>query len=80
MLSGDYDPYQVLNDLAKNQVAITNEHMRLTKTLQDVLYRLESQQQLIDTMMRTIEATNKTNEMIIQHLFTGDAHGKARNN
>lgn len=63
MLSNDFDPYQALINLDKNMQNLVLAHNALA-------HRVEEQQQVIDVLIKGLEASNKANEHLIQNMVS----------
>jgi hypothetical protein len=58
MFNANFDPYEALINMDRNLQAIIAAHNLLAD-------RVEHQQQVIDTLIKGLEAANKANEVLI---------------
>lgn len=58
MLDHNWDPYQALINLDRNLQNVITAHNLLAE-------RVEQQQQIIDTLVKGLEAANKANELML---------------
>lgn len=63
MLSNDFDPYQALINLDKNMQNLVLAHNALAQ-------RVEEQGQVIDVLIKGLEASNRANEHLIQNMVS----------
>lgn len=73
MLNNDFDPYQVLIDLANNQTRITDYQ-------RDLAQRLTEQQLIIDQLIEAVTANSNTTNMLVETMLTqlkDELNGKA---
>ena len=62
MLNTDFDPYQALVNLDKNVQAVITAHNLLAK-------RVEEQGHVIDILTEGLQATNKSNEILMRDVL-----------
>lgn len=59
MLSNDFDPYQALINLDKNMQNLVIAHNALAQ-------RVEEQSQVIDVLIKGLDAANKANQQMLE--------------
>ena len=63
MLDPDFDPYQSLINMDRNIQNLIQAHNLLAR-------RVEEQQQVIDVLIKGLEASNQANEHLLQNMVT----------
>lgn len=78
MLTPDFDPLEELRILQVNQQALLQNQNNINTALQHLTAKVTAQGQTIDILVRNLETTNKTNEILLQGLV-GDIHRTMKN-
>jgi hypothetical protein len=57
----DFDPLKALQTIHDNQIVLHNAHQTLMK-------KVNEQDQLIDSLLKSVELSNKANELLLNQL------------
>jgi hypothetical protein len=63
MIDPDFDPYQALLNTDRNVQTLIHAHNNLAQ-------QVEHQQQVIDTLVKGLDAANKANELLLAQAVT----------
>jgi archaellum component FlaC len=66
MFDPKYDPYQALEELDRNQKILYNNDQEIARSINDLLNRLQQQQEIIDRLVKQVESTNRANEILLE--------------
>lgn len=65
MLDTNFDPYQALVELNRNQEILHNNDRNLAQAFNDLQQRVNEQQKIIDHLVQQLQSTNKANEILL---------------
>lgn len=65
VLDTNFDPYQALCELNRNQEILHNNDRNLAQAFNDLQQRVNEQQQVIDSLIKQVASTNKANEILL---------------
>jgi len=68
MLEHNFDPYDALEQLRINQVNLNDNQQQMARAIQNLINRVNHQQQVIDSLVRGLEQSNQANEILIKSL------------
>ena len=69
MLDPNFDPLEIMHELSANQVKLNQDHQKLSLAIQQLVFKLNEQQKVIDLLQRGLDAANKANEIILHGLL-----------
>lgn len=69
MLDPDFDPLKSLEDLAHNQQILHSNDRSLAQAVNDLMARIEQQQQIIDELVKQVQSTNRANEILLENFL-----------
>lgn len=78
MMDPNFDPLEELRILQANQQALLQNQQNINLAIQHLTAKVNAQGQTIDILMRNLETTNKTNEILLEGLV-GDIHRTMKN-
>ena len=67
--NSDFDPYDALQVLNKNQIILDEHLTRQAETINRLAITLRQQQQQIDLLIKGLDQANKANEVIMSSLL-----------
>jgi branched-subunit amino acid aminotransferase/4-amino-4-deoxychorismate lyase len=67
--NSDFDPYDALQVLNKNQIILDEHLTRQAETINQLAITLRQQQQQIDLLIKGLDQANKANEVIMSSLL-----------
>jgi len=70
MFNPSFDPLEALEKLNENQIILNQNQHNHAKAIQHLLERVNEQQQVIDTLVKGLDASNKANELMLQSLVS----------
>lgn len=70
MLDPDFDPLEELHQLHINQQALLQNQNNINLAVKHLAAKVEAQGHTIDILVKNLETTNKTNELLLQGLLT----------
>ena len=65
MLDTNFDPYQALVELNRNQEILHNNDRNLAQAFNDLQSKVNEQQRIIDQLVQQLASTNKANEILL---------------
>lgn len=65
MLDTNFDPYQALCELNRNQEILHNNDRNLAQAFNDLQSKVNEQQRIIDSLVQQVASTNKANEILL---------------
>lgn len=65
MFNTDFDPLKTLEDLAQNQQVLFNNDRQLAQGFQMLEQKLQEQQEVIDVLIKGLDAANKANQQLM---------------
>lgn len=68
MFDPNFDPMKILEDLHKNQAILNENQAKLAMSIQQIVNRLNQQDQELGNLYSAIESTNKANEILLQSM------------
>lgn len=65
MFDHNFDPYEALQDLARNQETLYNNDQNISAAINSLQARITEQQKVIDGLVKQVQSTNKANEILL---------------
>lgn len=66
MLNNDFDPLEILNRVNNNQEVLFNNDKQLAMAIEGLRAQLLEQQQVIDVLIKGLDAANKANQQMLE--------------
>jgi ribosomal protein L17 len=64
----NFDPLQALHELHNNQKQLNRNQEIMNQNIQNMHLKILEQDQIIDTLLKSIELGNKANELLLNNL------------
>jgi hypothetical protein len=66
MFDPNFDPMKILEELHRNQAILNENQAKLAMSMQQIVNRLNQQDQDLSNLYSAVESTNKANEILLQ--------------